>query len=162
MIVILAVALIVVGPEKLPDLARSAAKWMFELKKTVNQVKDSLAEEENLIDSVQSDLKKTADDLKGNLLESGDTFTRHKPGSPARPMGEPKSDVIDMDGLQPVDEEKEEKITDQEAGEAEQPEAERKPHGQGEGDQPDREGKTDAQDEGGKNTAGDSPEKSSR
>ena len=38
MIVILAVALIVVGPDKLPDMARSVAKWVLELKKTVNQV----------------------------------------------------------------------------------------------------------------------------
>ena len=42
MIVILAVALIVVGPDKLPDMARTVAKWVFELKKTVNQVKESL------------------------------------------------------------------------------------------------------------------------
>jgi len=101
MIVILAVALIVVGPDKLPDMARSIAKWMFELKKTVNEVKDSLADEDNLIGSVHSDLRKTADDLKGELLKSNDNFTRHEPGSPSRKMAELENDIIDADELQP-------------------------------------------------------------
>ncbi len=72
MIVIMAVALIVVGPDKLPDMARSVAKWVLELKKTVNQVKESLADEDNLIGQVQSDLRKTGNDLKGELLDSDD------------------------------------------------------------------------------------------
>jgi sec-independent protein translocase protein TatB len=96
MIVILAVALIVVGPERLPDMARSVAKWMFELKKTVNQVKQSLAEEEDLLDSVQSDLKKTANDLKGNLIEADD-FSWHEPGSPAIPIEEGEKDLLDTE-----------------------------------------------------------------
>ena len=45
MIVIFAVALIVVGPDKLPGLARSLAKGMLEMKRTLNQVKESLTEE---------------------------------------------------------------------------------------------------------------------
>jgi len=48
LIVIMAVALIVVGPEKLPDLARGLAKQFFELKKAANVLKDSLSEEESL------------------------------------------------------------------------------------------------------------------
>lgn len=99
MIVILAVALIVVGPDKLPDMARSVAKWVFELKKTVNQVKESLADEDNLIGSVQSDLRKTRNDLKGKLLESDD-FTWHEPGGPKNVDEEELDDVIDMDTLE--------------------------------------------------------------
>jgi sec-independent protein translocase protein TatB len=45
----MAVALIVVGPEKLPDLARGLAKQFFELKKAANVLKDSLQEEESTI-----------------------------------------------------------------------------------------------------------------
>lgn len=48
LILIMAVALIVVGPEKLPDLARGLAKQFFELKKAANVLKDSLQEEELL------------------------------------------------------------------------------------------------------------------
>jgi len=102
MIVILAVALIVVGPDKLPDMARSIAKWVFELKKTVNQVKESLADEENLLGSVQSDLRKTGNEMKGKLLES-DHFTWHEPGGPKNGVGGEQDEVIDMD-LHPANE----------------------------------------------------------
>jgi sec-independent protein translocase protein TatB len=96
MIVIMAVALIVVGPDKLPDMARNVAKWVLELKKTVNQVKESLADEDNLIGSVQSDLRKTGNDLKGELLDSDD-FTWHEPGGPKN-AGEIKpDDVVDIE-----------------------------------------------------------------
>lgn len=68
MIVIMAVALIVVGPDKLPELARSLAKGIGELKKTMNQVKENLSEETKAITSVQEDLQKTAGKLTENLL----------------------------------------------------------------------------------------------
>ncbi len=74
MIVILAVALIVVGPDKLPELARSLAKGVMELKRTVNQVKAGLNEDGNILDDVHDDLKKTVGQVKdqfdkeGNLL----------------------------------------------------------------------------------------------
>lgn len=45
LILILGLALIVVGPEKLPELAKSIAKGMLELKKTVGTLKDSIREE---------------------------------------------------------------------------------------------------------------------
>ncbi|OKY76291.1 MAG: hypothetical protein BM485_03310 [Desulfobulbaceae bacterium DB1] len=45
LILIMALALIVVGPDKLPDLAKSLAKQFLELKKTANALKDSLQEE---------------------------------------------------------------------------------------------------------------------
>ena len=73
MIVILAVALIVVGPDKLPELARSLAKGVQELKKTIDQVKETINEEGNVLGDVHHELKKTADDLQDHLLvdESG-------------------------------------------------------------------------------------------
>jgi sec-independent protein translocase protein TatB len=46
LILIMAVALIVVGPEKLPDLARGLAKQLLELKKAANVLKESLNEDE--------------------------------------------------------------------------------------------------------------------
>ena len=96
MIVILALALIVVGPDKLPDMARSVAKWVFELKKTVNQVKESLADEENLIGSVQSDLRETGEELKEKLLES-DHFTWHEGGGPKNADNDEQEGVNDID-----------------------------------------------------------------
>jgi Tat protein translocase TatB subunit len=45
LILILGVALIVVGPEKLPEMAKSMAKVVLDLKKTASSLKDSLQEE---------------------------------------------------------------------------------------------------------------------
>lgn len=70
MIVIFAVALIVVGPDKLPELAKSLAKGIMEMKKTVNQLKDNLAEEDETLNEVQKDLRKTANDLKERMLDT--------------------------------------------------------------------------------------------
>jgi sec-independent protein translocase protein TatB len=47
LILIMAVALIVVGPEKLPELAKSLGKGILELKKAASSLKESLDEEEN-------------------------------------------------------------------------------------------------------------------
>ena len=70
MIVIFAVALIVVGPDKLPELARSLAKGLMEMKKTVNQLKENLSEEDDTLNEVQRELKQTAADLKERVLDN--------------------------------------------------------------------------------------------
>lgn len=70
MILILALALIVVGPDKLPDLARSAAKGLMELKKTAEGLKQSLVEEGNPLDDIKPDLEEAAKNLKNNLLDA--------------------------------------------------------------------------------------------
>jgi len=69
MILIMALALIVVGPDKLPDLARSLAKGLMELKKTAEGLKDSFSEEGNPLDEILPDLEDAAKSLKTNLLE---------------------------------------------------------------------------------------------
>ncbi|MCX5875132.1 MAG: twin-arginine translocase TatA/TatE family subunit [Deltaproteobacteria bacterium] len=45
LILILGIALIVVGPEKLPEMAKAIAKVMLDLKKTASSLKESLHEE---------------------------------------------------------------------------------------------------------------------
>ena len=42
LIIILVIALIVIGPSKLPDLARALGKGMAEFKKATQEIKDSL------------------------------------------------------------------------------------------------------------------------
>lgn len=59
LILILALALIVVGPDKLPDMAKSIAKQLLELKKTANILKESLQEELN-----EEDLKRPWEQLE--------------------------------------------------------------------------------------------------
>jgi sec-independent protein translocase protein TatB len=69
MILILALALIVVGPEKLPDLARSLARTILDLKKTAEGLKASFREEGNPLDEIRPELEDAARSLKTNLLE---------------------------------------------------------------------------------------------
>ena len=67
LIIILVIALIVIGPKKLPDLAKALGKGMSEFKKATQEIKESLNVEEefkevkeDLIDSV-SGLNKPSD-----------------------------------------------------------------------------------------------------
>ena len=97
MIIIFAVALIVVGPDKLPGLARSLAKGMMEMKKTLNQVKDNLTQEGEVLDSVQQDLKKTADELRGKMIDAD-------PSAWQLPSADPEKETKDTEiiDVQPI------------------------------------------------------------
>jgi sec-independent protein translocase protein TatB len=72
LILILALALIVVGPDKLPDLARSVAKGILDLKKTANTLKESLTEDGNPLDDIKPELEKAAKALKNDVLGDSD------------------------------------------------------------------------------------------
>lgn len=50
LIIIMVIALIVIGPRKLPDLARALGKGMAEFRKATQDIKDSLNVEEDLRD----------------------------------------------------------------------------------------------------------------
>lgn len=65
MILILAVALIVIGPKKLPDLAKSLGRAMGEFKKATSDLKQSMEADTGL-----SDVKETLDDINKDLKES--------------------------------------------------------------------------------------------
>jgi sec-independent protein translocase protein TatA len=63
LIVIAVVALLVVGPKKLPDLAKSLGKGFQEFKKATDGVTDSIKESFK-----PDDLKKDVEDIKNSLL----------------------------------------------------------------------------------------------
>lgn len=88
MIVILVVALIVVGPDKLPELARSLAKGVNELRGAMNQIKESLNEETQVINSVKDDLQQATVQMKDKLLAE-------ELGGPRQPTDE--DSVIEME-----------------------------------------------------------------
>ncbi len=93
MILILALALIVVGPDKLPELARSVAKGVLELKKTVSTLKEDLAED-NPFDAVKPELEEAAESIKKQLGEATpDGFT-----GIVKDLEEGLQEVIDTDG----------------------------------------------------------------
>ena len=70
LILILAVALIVIGPKKLPDLAKSLGKAMGEFKKATNEIKDSM----QLDDGIR-EVKTTFNDLEKELKEPVETIS---------------------------------------------------------------------------------------
>jgi sec-independent protein translocase protein TatB len=96
MILILALALIVVGPDKLPDLARSLAKGVMELKKTAETLKKSLTEDGTL-DSLKPDLT--------NLLESSPWETK-TPGEGVNPVPDKTDETIIEAELTVIDDSK--------------------------------------------------------
>jgi sec-independent protein translocase protein TatB len=71
LIVILGIALIVVGPDKLPDLARSLAKGILELKKTAEDVKDGLTKEGGMFEDLRPELD-AVKTLQKELAETTD------------------------------------------------------------------------------------------
>ena len=70
MILILAIALIVIGPKKLPDLAKSLGRAMREFKRATSEFKESI----EINDEVKElkDVKKSFDDLSDEIRENMD------------------------------------------------------------------------------------------
>lgn len=77
-ILIMALALIVVGPDKLPDLARSVAKGILELKKTANTLKENLTAEGNPLDDIKPELEEAARSIKDQVLDVNSQTWRDK------------------------------------------------------------------------------------
>jgi len=69
LILIMAVALIVVGPDKLPELAKSLGKGIVELKKAASSLKESLTEEEEEVKTPVWDQQDTSEHPK-KLLDA--------------------------------------------------------------------------------------------
>ena len=80
MLLILAIALIVIGPKKLPDLAKSIGRAFGEFKRATSELKQSID-----IDDDLHEVKRTFDDIDTDVRESVDLTgaTDHNTGSPA-------------------------------------------------------------------------------
>ncbi len=63
LIVILIVALIIIGPKKLPDLAKSLGKSLSEFRKVTDDVKETIHADQ---------LKEEVDDLKASVLNDNE------------------------------------------------------------------------------------------
>ena len=80
MLLILAIALIVIGPKKLPDLAKSIGRAFGEFKRATSELKQSID-----IDDDLHDVKRTFDDIDTDVRESVDLTgaLNHNTVSPA-------------------------------------------------------------------------------
>ncbi len=102
MILILALALIVVGPDKLPDLARSIAKTIMDLKSTAEGLKDNLTIEDNPLDDIRPELEDAAKNFKKTILDA-ESHTSNLPTPPLNPDLESPNILTDEPELQEKD-----------------------------------------------------------
>ena len=86
MILILAIALVVIGPKKLPDLAKSLGRAMREFKKATNELKETMQ-----IDSEMEDVKKAFNGISDDVKEAVDL--KHEPEK--KPDASPQDDAAD-------------------------------------------------------------------
>lgn len=63
MILILAIALIIIGPKKLPDLAKSLGRAIGEFKRATSEFKDTI-DIDNDLKEIKDTVEDTADDIK--------------------------------------------------------------------------------------------------
>jgi sec-independent protein translocase protein TatB len=84
LILILAVALIVIGPKKLPDLAKSLGRAMGEFKKATRELKESVGIDDELRGI--KDVKSAFDDLNSDIRN---TVSNESNGAPAPLAAEP-------------------------------------------------------------------------
>lgn len=94
LILILGIALIVVGPEKLPELAKSLARGINELKKTATALKESVDEE----------LKEESDPWRQNLdaTTPADLPGVNDPLPLSEPAGQTPPDAVAPTAPEPV------------------------------------------------------------
>ena len=67
MLLIIAIALVVIGPKKLPDLAKSLGRAMREFKKATNEFKETIQ-----IDDELTEVKKAFDDINEDVKQAVD------------------------------------------------------------------------------------------
>ena len=98
LILIMAVALIVVGPEKLPELAKTLAKQVVELKKAANALKNSL-------DETEEELKPWE-----KITEDNPQIANHRPEDEEQVFDQ--AEVPELDAYKPDPEESSEDSSD--------------------------------------------------
>ena len=74
MILILAIALIVIGPKKLPDLAKSLGRAFAEFKRATAELKESME-----IDTELQEVKTTFNDISDEIKEAVDVKVKLDP-----------------------------------------------------------------------------------
>jgi len=88
-LLIAVMAIIFIGPDKLPSMMVDIAKFFRNVKNTVGTVKESLEEEMNM-----SDIKREALAYKEELLAAKEDLDK---GSIATGLSDLNSDILDMD-----------------------------------------------------------------
>lgn len=88
LLLILAIALIVVGPSKLPDLARAIGRGYAEFRRAMDELKDTIEQDETVREIKAEFHSAQKQSLYGNVLSQIDQVTQpsdapKKPSDPA-------------------------------------------------------------------------------
>ena len=75
LIIILVIALVVIGPQKFPDLIRSLGRGLAELKRTSNEIKHTVQEEMDKV-TEETNLKEIKNALESDFKEVKDGFNQ--------------------------------------------------------------------------------------
>ena len=70
-IIILLLALVVLGPRRLPELAQKVGKWTAELRATAREVRQGLEAEVSELKAPFEELKQPIEEVKKDLEETG-------------------------------------------------------------------------------------------
>ena len=84
LLLLLAIALIVVGPKKLPELAKALGRGFAEFKKATNELKESLETNTDF-----ADLKKSFDEVQDTVVDAS------LPSTPSEDSGKEEADTAD-------------------------------------------------------------------
>jgi TatA/E family protein of Tat protein translocase len=101
MLLLLAIALVVIGPKKLPDLAKSLGRAMREFKKATNELKetmhidDDLADVKKAFNDISNDVKQTVDSKFESGKHSNDQLKSDRPDSDQKETEKGESDPDD-------------------------------------------------------------------
>ena len=110
MLLILAIALIVIGPKKLPDLAKSLGRAFGEFKRATSELKQSIDIDEDLhevkktIDDIDTDVRVSVD--VSNVLDP-DPVSSPSESEPLSPAAEPAVEPVPEDSNAPTPVDKE-------------------------------------------------------
>ena len=121
MLLILAIALIVIGPKKLPDLAKTLGRALGEFKRATSDLKESIQAETGL-DDVRASFKTVDQELKKSvdLVDTGPDTEATETENPATP--DPLASVKKaFDGLNQTTEATAESDADDDAHASDQP-----------------------------------------
>lgn len=70
-IIILVVALLVLGPERLPQLARKLGGWSVELRKAASDLRAGLEAEVGDVSKIRDDIRGPIDEVRGQVKDMG-------------------------------------------------------------------------------------------
>ncbi|MEJ2731032.1 MAG: twin-arginine translocase TatA/TatE family subunit [Deltaproteobacteria bacterium] len=107
LLLLLAIALIVIGPKKLPDLAKSLGRAMREFKKATNEFKETIQIDEDLGD-VKKAFNGLGENIKDSVSPKKDTVEFESPDKPE--SDENPADEKDKDTEDAAEDEKDDKL----------------------------------------------------